>query len=211
MKKIKVPSLLKRIMAALSSKTDELRTRIMIFFLLRNRAVLMDSVSDKLQALVGGGHHHRQPHGRHHKKDDDSQEETKALVTHSAAASQLITAEKEAEIVVNAASADVLDFDRVGGEVTEEDMYPNLTHNLLKESEEEIELTEEDDDGYTSQFGQQRIPEERGSSGGKSDDMTLEEDIDQAADLFIERFRRQIQLQKQESFDQRQQKMQSNV
>ncbi|KAJ8431904.1 hypothetical protein Cgig2_013652 [Carnegiea gigantea] len=63
-------SLLKKIIAALSSKTNEIRIRIMIFFLLHKSSIdkntsITHSLSHKLHALVAPRHHH------HTKKNED--------------------------------------------------------------------------------------------------------------------------------------------
>ncbi|GAB4848599.1 hypothetical protein Ancab_003305 [Ancistrocladus abbreviatus] len=206
---MKARTLLKRIMATISGKTNELRIRVTIFFLLRNKTMLMDSLSDKLQALTGGGpHHHRHRHHHHRKKDDDNvnEQETNAMLMHAAVAKKFISAEAEAEAVVLERASN--DFDRVGGEVSEEGIYPDLTHTLFQGSKLDMELTKEVDGRSNSRLGQLSIPEEYGSSSSSDEgEKVRPEDIDQAAELFIERVRYQIRLENQESFDSYRQKM----
>uniref|UniRef100_A0A803MMN2 Uncharacterized protein n=1 Tax=Chenopodium quinoa TaxID=63459 RepID=A0A803MMN2_CHEQI len=69
--KVKVPSLMKKIIAAFSNKTNDLRVRLMIFFLL-HKNFDKTSLTNSLQALVS---HH--PH--HKKKNDDAIDEKEEL------------------------------------------------------------------------------------------------------------------------------------
>lgn len=67
-----------------------------------------------------------------------------------------------------------------------------MTHTLFKESEAALEEEEE----------AAAVEEEVVAEGGGVAEVAEEEkDIDQAADLFIKRFKRQIQLQKQQSLE----------
>ncbi|GMH25647.1 hypothetical protein Nepgr_027490 [Nepenthes gracilis] len=208
MKAAKTPNLLKRIMAALSSKTNELRTRFTIFLLLRNSRTLMDTISQKLQAVAGGNHLQH----RHKKNDDDNDEvaERECLINscHKNSAEDgcfHASIAQEAATVEGAVAAKVPCYERVRGRVDVDEKSADLPHTLTKQLEEE-ELTEEEDDfsaRYDFRTEIATIPEKgggNGSDGNRSDDFISEEDIDQAADLFIKRFREQICLQKQLSF-----------
>ncbi|XP_022158413.1 uncharacterized protein LOC111024902 [Momordica charantia] len=75
----------------------------------------------------------------------------------------------------------------------EEDKYPDLTHSLFDE-EDDYDI----DDAKLQAAGGSIIDMMRNSKEGE--EFKLEEEIDEAADLFIKRFRKQIRLQKLESF-----------
>ena len=68
----------------------------------------------------------------------------------------------------------------------DDDKYPDLTHSLFDEDDE--------DDGGSI------IDMVKNSKENEGKDFKLEDDIDHVADLFIKRFRRQILLQKLDSF-----------
>ncbi|KAK9678046.1 hypothetical protein RND81_11G184400 [Saponaria officinalis] len=160
--KVKTPSLLKKIIAAFSNKTNELRIRFMIFFLL-HKNIDKASLSHSLHALVS------QPSSHHRKAADDG---------------GLLEENNEHGFLMH------YNHD----EVEEED----LARVILKESEVELE---EEAEGEVAVMG-------GGGGGGEmveeEDGEVGEEDIDQAADMFIQRFKRQIQLQKQFSLERNQ-------
>ena len=68
----------------------------------------------------------------------------------------------------------------------DDDKYPDLTHSLFDE--------DEDDEGSSI------IDMVKNCKENEGQDFKLEDEIDHVADLFIKRFRRQILLQKFESF-----------
>ena len=172
------PSLLKKIMAGWSSKRNELRVRIMIFFLLHknmDKTSLAHSFSYSLQALVS--------HHRHHPKKKHNEEESQANQlmyyntvdgsrTHSRSCAANIEEEEEEE---------------------EEDEDPDLTKVLFEESkaamEEEAAAAE---DVIECQWGPEVVKEVM---------EVEEENVDEAADMFIKRYKREIELQKQQSLD----------
>ncbi|GMH24435.1 hypothetical protein Nepgr_026278 [Nepenthes gracilis] len=203
MKTTKAPGWLKRIAAALSSKTNELRTRIMIFLLLRNTSTLMDTLSRKLHALAGGGL--RSCRRKHLHDDDDEGEESEDLVTTQKAAIALnatASTDYHGTTKIRVFLTETNLWDR-GGDVNEGEKYLDLMHKLFKESEEEMELTEEgEDDGAccNSRTKMATISGEGSGSGGgrRGDEFLSDEDIDRAADFFIKRFRQQMFLQKRQ-------------
>lgn len=76
----------------------------------------------------------------------------------------------------------------------EDDKYPDLTHSLFNE-EDDYDI----DDAKLQAAGGSIIDMMRNSKE-EGEEFKLEEEIDQAADLFIKRFRKQIRMQKLESF-----------
>ncbi|KAE8650961.1 hypothetical protein Csa_000734 [Cucumis sativus] len=76
----------------------------------------------------------------------------------------------------------------------EDDKYPDLTHSMFNE-EDDYDM----DDAKLKAAGGSIIDMMRNSKE-EGEEFKLEEEIDEAADLFIKRFRKQIRMQKLESF-----------
>lgn len=206
--KRRVPGLIKRIIAALSSKTNELRTRIMIFFLLhRNQCLLLD----KFQTFVPGRHAHRNAQslrcGKEKNEDNDDEgshvdcprgrggeEESFVMYMNTEPAMTM-----ETSTVVDPTTKQVFSYIQ---ESTPEDSCIDLTHTLFKESEEEMKKLIDNED-VASINTMVNFWEDIEDDGRLNEEEAGEEDIDHAADVFIERFRRQIQLQKQLSLRER--------
>uniref|UniRef100_A0A7C8ZA12 Cotton fiber protein n=1 Tax=Opuntia streptacantha TaxID=393608 RepID=A0A7C8ZA12_OPUST len=167
----KAPSLLKKIMAAWSSKRNELRVRIMIFFLLHknmDKTSLARSFSHSLQALVTPPHHYPK------KKYDVEDSQVNRLMYYNK-----------------------LDGSRIhsGSYATniEQEEDPDLTRVLFEESEAAME--EEAgaaEDVIECRWGPEVVKEVM---------EVEEENVDEAAEMFIKRFKREIQLQKQQSLE----------
>lgn len=86
----------------------------------------------------------------------------------------------------------------------------DLTHALFKESEAEMEK-----EGETEEMAVEGGGEGGGGGGGGGGSVVVEEemgeeDIDQAADMFIQRFKKQMLLQKQRSIERQQWLLLSN-
>ncbi|XP_074271796.1 uncharacterized protein LOC141595730 [Silene latifolia] len=164
--RVRVRGLWKKIITALSNKTNELRIRIMIFFLL-HKNIDKTSLTQSLHALVSqppSSSSHRPRHQNHHHD------------------------ENKLEDVVGDEATITSSYDEYEG--------LSLTHELFKESEAEVET------------------EAIMVHGGGAVEGTVEvgdEDIDQAADLFIQRFKKQMQLQKQLSLERNQNLLVSNA
>lgn len=197
---MKTPSLLKKILAALSSKTNELRIRIMIFFLL-HKNIDKSALTHKLHALVSHHNHHNIPHLKIDEFIEDSEEKIKETQF-----------EDQEEVYNNHEEQQknpslLMYYNKVaeGGEaqtesvprVEEDEEEENLTHVLFKESVAALE-EEEEEEGVAVEEG-----------GGAVAEVVeeAEEDIDQAADMFIKRFKQQIQLQKQYSLERHNQRV----
>lgn len=197
---------MKKIIAAFSNKTNDLRVRLMIFFLL-HKNFDKTSLTNSLQALVS---HH--PH--HKKKNDDAidEEEELELVENRQynkeyedddeemkGHSLLLNYNKATSMMVSDTPHDmrvVQDVPRIytPNQSGEQQRNVDLTHALFKESEAEMEKEEETEEAVEG--GEQRMVEEEEDMG--------DEDIDQAADMFIQRFKKQMLLQKQRSLERQQ-------
>lgn len=175
--KVKTPSLLKKIINALSSKTNELRIRMMIFFLL-HKNLDKTSLTNSLHALVS--HHPKK------KNDNIVYDEQQQLVLQNRHENE--PEEESTSLWMSYNKATTLQYDHEEKQMMS---APDLTYSLFRESEAEMETEME---------------------GGESDRLSVEakeevveeEDIDQAADLFIQRFKREMSLQKQRSLDRHQ-------
>lgn len=156
---------------ALKNKTSALKTRLIIFSLLKNKKVLLSTISHKIHALMGQEEDNRQ-------RNEDGGEQSKAIV------------------LCNAMTTDsgpnpthITEFvEESEYEEEEEDKYPDWTHSLF-ENEDEF------GDSSGSVIDLVRNSKEEGG-----EEFKLEDEIDHVADLFIKRFHRQMMMQKQQSF-----------
>lgn len=165
-----VTSIAKAKSMAIKSKTSAAKARLIMFSLMKNRKVLVDSISDKIHNLL-----------RH--EDDDDQDElndgdqSKAIVLYNA---------------MHSSSEPCYDYhySYADNDGDNDGKYPDLRHTLF--DEEEMDL-EEDQAGSI-------IDMVRNSKEEEGQDFSLEEEIDHVADLFIKRFHKQMRLQKLQSF-----------
>lgn len=164
---------------ALKSKTTALKTRIVIFSLLRDKKIMMSSVSHKLQALMGH-HDHQKKHSDHGEQqlvdDDDDGDQSNSLVVYSI----------KANPTNGQGHVGYLEY-----EDEDENKYPDLTHSLFELEDTEIE---EEEDPRASV-----IDIVKNSKEEAGEEFKLEDEIDHVADLFIKRFHRQMLFQKQQS------------
>ncbi|KAK1270795.1 hypothetical protein QJS04_geneDACA021062 [Acorus gramineus] len=174
-------SIVKSKSMAVKSKTSEVKTRLIIFGLLRNKKLLMTTISHKLQALTGHHHHHEK------RVSDESNVDSKAVVLYNSATAPALT-ETSGYCLVNCA---------------DDDEYPDLTHTLFDEGGDIDD--DDDDDGDGSAIDYVRNTRE------DSKEFSLEDEIDHVADVFIRRFHKQMRLQKQESFKRYQEMLDRSV
>ncbi|KAJ1377150.1 hypothetical protein SESBI_49184 [Sesbania bispinosa] len=186
--------LLKQIIAALSSmaksktmalksKTNAIKARLIIFSLMKNKKLLMSSFSEKFHSLWGN---HSQP-----KEDcllEDGSDQSRAIVVYNNNA--LLHSYGSLPNPCETQVVEEQDLDGYEGYYgygadDDEDKYPDLTHTLF--DSEDLDL------------GGSVIDLVKHSKEEAGQEFKLEDEIDQVADLFIKKFRRQIVLQKQES------------
>lgn len=158
---------------AIKTKTSAAKARLVMFSLLKNKKVLMDTVSHKIHNLLG--HHDKASN-----QGDDEGDESRAIVlynavadgySHSAGSSRLHTIEVDDD------------------EDDNNDKYPDLRHFLFDE-----------DENFDDIKAGGSVVDIVKNSKVEGEDFKLEDEIDQVADLFITRFHKQIRLQKVESF-----------
>ncbi|KAL8162674.1 hypothetical protein V2J09_014163 [Rumex salicifolius] len=176
--------LMKRLMEAVSMKTNQLRNRIMIFVLLhRDDSVLMDG----MHAVLGGPRHRHLTSAAHDDVDhpDPIGDGAGSFI-----------------VYMNRESATVSQPSRPPHQVfayTQEDSegnYRDLTHDLLKNSEEDMEFTDNEDCLENACKNGRGSWEMNNMMEFDDDD---DNDIDHAAEVFIERFKRQMRLKKLEN------------
>lgn len=170
-------SLIKAKTMAVKSKTNAMKARLIIFGLLRNKKVLFPELSHKIQSLLG----HDKRGGT---KDND--DENRAIVIYNSMANEAPPNSCRTLAVVDGGYDANDDYSDDDADDDDDDKYPDLTHSLF----DELEF----DDGSGSVVDLVRNSREDASN------FNLEDEIDHVADVFIRRFRRQMQLQKQESF-----------
>ncbi|KAH8489311.1 hypothetical protein Peur_059133 [Populus x canadensis] len=204
--KMKAGGFLKRVMSvlasmakaktlALKSKTNALRTRLIIFSLLGNKKIMMSSITEKLHSLMG----------QHEKDQEEALElecldQNKALVFHNHLDSMSpLLNPTHTELMENIVAED--GQDNIIGYVYEEagdgeEKYPDLTHSLFDSEGAEFE------DSGVSVIDMVKNSKQEGET------FSLEDEIDHVADLFIKRFHHQMRLQKQLSMKRYQEMLQ---
>ncbi|CAL5032551.1 unnamed protein product [Urochloa decumbens] len=163
---------------AVRVKTSALKTRLLIFGILRNKKLLMAAINTKIHAIMGQQDKQEQdPQAAAGDGDDDK----KAIVLYTPPSYNL-----SAELGTHEVEA--------AEEEEEEDSDEYLSHTLFAEEEEEDELVS----APGSVIDVMRGARER--EGGEGAEFSLEDEIDQVADVFIRRIHRQLKLQKLDSF-----------
>lgn len=158
---------------ALKTKTRAIKTRLIIFSLLRNKKILMSSVSDKLRVLMG----QQQQHENKKQEDSDQASGKNAIVLYNSLSQESLPIPTHTEFL-----EDNFDYDDENGK------YPDLTHSLFEAEDVDFE----NPGGSVIDLVKNSKPE--------GEEFKLEDEIDHVAELFIKRFHRQLRLQKQLSF-----------
>lgn len=161
----KALSLLKKIMAGWSSKRNELRVRIMIFFLLHknmDKTSLAHSFSHSLQAPVSHPHHHPKK-----KYNEEESQANQLMYYNKVDGSRTHTRSCAANIE------------------EEEEEDPDLNRVFLEESEAAME--------EEAPAAEEVIECQWGTEVVKEVMEVEEENVDEAADMFIKRFKRDIE------------------
>lgn len=155
---------------AVRAKTSTMKTRFLIFGILRNKKLLVSAINHRIHAIMGQDS--KKNHGHHGNEDagDGEGEEgsKKAIVLYTAPS---FVTER-------------------GDEAGEEDSDDYLTHSLFDG---------DDDDELVNAPGSV-IDLVRDAKEGEGAEFRLEDEIDHVADVFIRRIHKQLKLQKLESF-----------
>ncbi|KAK9117755.1 hypothetical protein Sjap_016702 [Stephania japonica] len=209
-----VISMVKAKSTALKGKTSAIKTRLIIFSLMKNKKVLMGAISHKLHALIGNSSSSSSNNNNKSTDDDDDQDKIKnaiddadpeegddELIDHADQVSKAIDdVEINGSCSVGATDEYYSNNPPIMVAMDDEDKYPDLTHSLFDSEEEEEE-----------ESGTSVIDLVRNSKQINANDFSLEDQIDEVADLFIKRFHRRIKLQKLESFNRYQQMLQRGL
>ncbi|XP_045799022.1 uncharacterized protein LOC123893142 [Trifolium pratense] len=184
---------------ALKSKTNAIKARLIIFSLMKNKKFLMSSISDKFHSVWGS-------HSHHHSKDHedclieegggncDEHHHHRALVVYNNNAHTYEALPNPSETQ----EADEQDQeDGYDGYYDDDDKYPDLTHTLF------------DSEGLD--FDGSVIDKVKNCKEEAGKEFKLEDDIDEVADLFIRRFKRNIILQKQDSLKRKREMIQKGT
>lgn len=180
---------------ALKSKTNAIKARLVIFSLMKNKKLLMSSLSEKFHS-VWGNHSHDQNNKEDNclLEDDDSSKRAIVVYNNNAHTYEALPNPSETTQVVEEEEQDQLDIGYEGYYCDDDDdKYPDLTHSLF------------DSEGLD--YGGSVIDLVKNSKEEAGQEFKLEDEIDQVADLFIKKFRRQIILQKQESMKRKREEM----
>ncbi|KAK3021095.1 hypothetical protein RJ639_045479 [Escallonia herrerae] len=163
--------------AAIKGKTDALKARLIMLSLLQNKKLphLRTAISHKIHAILGRQH----GKGGDDHDDDDGTKGSKAIVIYNHLAN---------ESLQRSSSTDTYYY-YYNDE--DDDKYPDLRHLLFAE-EEELG----DPNGSAIDMVKNSTEEHGGN-------FSLEDEIDQVADLFIKKFHKRMRLQKLESFKRR--------
>ncbi|KAK9089981.1 hypothetical protein Sjap_023158 [Stephania japonica] len=195
---------------SLKSRTRALKTRLIIFSLLRNKKVLMGSLSDKLHSLLHPNitttaaaaitthnNKHQLTLDDHTINIDNNNNNNKD----SAMVAYQLDNSRPAQHIVTCTDLVEVDEDHhedhccyhvlVDGE-EDDNKYPDWTHSTFNE-----------DDDYDGQLGcsssTSAIELVRNAKDKEGEVFRLEDEIDHVADLFIWKVHRQLRLEKQHS------------
>ncbi|CAN6248309.1 unnamed protein product [Urochloa humidicola] len=162
---------------AVRVKTSALKTRLLIFGILRNKKLLMSAINHKIHAIMGRQQPDPQAAAIAAAGDGDDDGDKKAIVLYTPPSFNF-----SSELGAHHVEA--------GQEDDDDDEY--LSHTLFAE-EEEDELVR----APGSVIEVMRDAREREAEGAE---FSLEDEIDHVADVFIRRIHRQLKLQKLDSF-----------
>uniref|UniRef100_A0A0D9ZJV9 Uncharacterized protein n=1 Tax=Oryza glumipatula TaxID=40148 RepID=A0A0D9ZJV9_9ORYZ len=165
---------------AVRAKTSAMKTRLLIFGVLRNRKLLATAINHKIHAIMGGAAAQDTTNdgGVAGVEDDDGGGSKKAVVLYNTVPSFLTERGY---------------YDHAGEEEEEEeDSDEYLTHSLFQEEDDE-------DDELVNAPGSV-IDLVRDAKEGEGGEFRLEDEIDHVADVFIRRIHKQLKLQKLDSF-----------
>ncbi|KAL0004765.1 hypothetical protein SO802_012326 [Lithocarpus litseifolius] len=192
--KNKASVIIKQIMAALSSiakaksiaiknKTSAFKARLIVFSLLKQKKVIMDSLSHKIHRLLGQNDK---------ENNDEIGEQGMAIVLYNAMRNKSQASSSHTQLIEKAEADEDDDDD-------DDDKYPDLRHSLF--DEEDLEF--EDQGGSIIDLVR------NAKEGGEN--FNLEDEIDHVADLFILRFHKQMRMQKLDSFKRYQEMLQRSL
>lgn len=169
----------------IKGKANNLKVRFLVFSLMKGNKISLGTLSNKIQALLD-----RKGNNKILAEEETSlDEQNKAIILYDTNVAN--------ESHVNYASTDELGpsqkrellLEYYGhNDYYDDDKYPDLTHSLF------------DEEGGMDEHEGSIIDMVKNSKENEGQDFKLEDEIDHVADLFIKRFKRQMLLQKWDSF-----------
>ncbi|XP_057522475.1 uncharacterized protein LOC130802475 [Amaranthus tricolor] len=180
-------SIVKGKITGVKEKAVAIRIRLMVFSLMKSKKFSLSTLSNKIQALLDKSNTHKL---KDEEEDHDDHDQNRAIILYD----HTNMSTNECNYVSNdhhelVEKRELIEYYGNNGYYDhnyDDDKYPDLTHSLFDEDDE--------DDGGSI------IDMVKNSKENEGKDFKLEDDIDHVADLFIKRFRRQILLQKLDSF-----------
>jgi len=172
---------------ALKSKTNAIKARLIIFSLMKNKKFLMSSISEKFHSVWGSHSHH------HSKEGGNCDDHNRAMLVYYNNAHTYEASQNPSETQV----VDEQDQEDGHGGYYDDDKYPDLTHTPF--------------DSQGLDFDGSVIDKVKNCKEEAGKEFKLEDDIDEVADLFIRRFRRNIILQKQDSLKRKREMVQKGA
>lgn len=186
-----VVGLVKAKTMALKGKTSGLKTRLLVLGLLHNKKVLMKAIHHKIHSLISS---QAKGEGDAH----FAEERNKAIMVYAS--------NDDAESTSPSHFTEPAGYSDDDDDDDDDDNYPDLRHSLFElEDEDDDEELELGDDANGSVIELVRNAKEDGT------EFSLEDEIDHVADVYIKRFRKEIRMQKLESFKRYQEMLQRSV
>ncbi|KAL2923001.1 hypothetical protein RDABS01_014492 [Bienertia sinuspersici] len=180
------------VVKVVKSKADAIKVRLLVFSLMKGKKVSVASVSNKIQGLL-----EKRRNNKLKPEEDPSEEDVtdqnKAIVLYNSnvgSESHLNYANISDDLAPSEKRELLLEYYGHNHENyynDEDNKYPDLTHSLF---DEEVD----------NNHGGSVIDMVKNTKENEGQDFKLEDEIDHVADLFIKKFRRQMLLQKWDSF-----------
>ncbi|KAK4413535.1 hypothetical protein Salat_2766100 [Sesamum alatum] len=188
------------------TKTDAMKTRLMVTALTvlsKKKRLSVGAISGKINDAIDGIFNHRSSSSSKdvHEEDDADDQVSKAIVLYS---NKVAMEHESAGLISDEAGCSSGRVHWSGyDDENDEDKYPDLRHSLFDEEEKELEDLL--DDTNSSVIDLVKNSKENGEG------FNLEDEIDEVADLFINKFHKRIRLQKLLSFKRYQQMLERST
>ncbi|TKW34069.1 hypothetical protein SEVIR_2G280900v4 [Setaria viridis] len=174
MRMCKAPELLKKAVTVFKSKTDALRTKLLVLARLRRKMAMVRAISDRIHALVSSDR----------EKQARLEYGGKTLVLHEVVTGIQGPADHELDGVIDLSEVAMFEED--------EHDYPDWTHSLFNDDDNYINHDEGDEghDGVLDVLDEPSVIDViRSNREVEGLEFNMDDEIDQACDMFIRRFR----------------------
>ncbi|KAL0358208.1 UNVERIFIED_CONTAM: hypothetical protein Scaly_1506500 [Sesamum calycinum] len=202
-----VSSLTRAKCMVIRTKTDAMKARLMVTTLTvlsKKKKLSVGAISGKINNAIDGiFNHRRSSSSKDIEEEDDADDDqvSKAIVLYS---SKVAMEHESAGLISDEAGCSSGRVQWSGyDEGDDDDKYPDLRHSLFDEEEKELEDLL--DDTNSSVIDLVKNSKENGES------FNLEDEIDEVADMFINKFHKRMRLQKLLSFKRYQQMLERST